>query len=260
MSVVRWSHLSPDPSIVTAVDHAGLRSEQRSQNEKRRWSQIFVNACAVALAEKFRGTAIRSMYTLPWDFRSGTEWLTPLATVISKHNDIAISDPMLGLKIGVALKELNFRDAKIGHFDRNSTGRLCELGDEVQLVHKQLPRTSMVGMLVPLMATEDKTDRANSSFATTVLKLRERTGRLDVTLPGHAVRCDAAYVGLYSLGADPTGFARGVARCFAFGDAPPRRGRPRIELTKRLVEVASEIVSSATFAAAIECSKPEVDE
>ena len=44
----------------------------------------------------------------------------------------------------------------------------------------------MVGVFLPISSALDKTDRAPSSFANTVMKLRSRTGRIDPALAAHA--------------------------------------------------------------------------
>ena len=173
----------------------------------------------------------------PLDLDAGTEPLTPLGAGASKRIDVTVTDPMLGLEIGVSLKGLNFQDARSLNYDKNLTGRLYELGDEVRLVHEHLPNAFMVGVFfLPISSALDKTDRAPSSFANTVMKLRSRTGRIDPALAAHAARCDASFVALYSNGEEPhsSGLSPGICRFFDTTQPPPRRGRPRVEDTIRL--------------------------
>jgi hypothetical protein len=180
--------------------------------------------------------------------------LTPLGAGTSKRIDVTVADPVLGLEIGVSLKGMNFRDPQNQNFDKNLTGRLYELGDEVRLVHEHLPHCFMVGILFfPLDST---TDKSPSSFAHAVVKLRERTGRLDAALMGHAARCDASYVALYTIGTE-TGFQRGVTRFFNVQNSPPRRGLPRVDLTLSLEEMVDQVVSTATFENRITWTDPE---
>jgi hypothetical protein len=90
---------------------------------------------------------------------------------------------------GLLSARLNFAYGGSGNYDKNLTGRLYELVDEVRLVHEHLPRALMTGIFfLPVAAATDKT-KGKSSFAHTVVKLRERTGRLDPSLAHHAQRC-----------------------------------------------------------------------
>src|SRR5262245_59455528 len=137
---MRWSDLEPTPEIVRALEHAGLpRPEDGNQNQKRAWSEGFADACALAVAEGFRRSELRDKNIRPAVLAGGTEPLTPLGSGTSKRIDVTIADPVLGLEIGVSLKGLNFRDGSSGNFDKNLTGRLYELADEVRLVHEHLP-------------------------------------------------------------------------------------------------------------------------
>ena len=96
----------------------------------------------------------------------------------------------------------------------------------------------------------DKTDRAPSSFANTVMKLRSRTGRIDPALAAHAARCDASFVALYSNGEEPqsSGLSPGICRFFDTTQPPPRRGRPRVEDTITVTELTKNCRCSNIFA------------
>jgi hypothetical protein len=124
---------------------------------------------------------------------------------------------LVGLQIGVSLKGLNFRDGKGNNFDKNLTGRLYELRDEVSTIHDYLSRAFMAGLFfLPAAACFDKITGA-SSFAHTVALLRSRTGRLDPSIAAQNWKCDFGAVGLYGSGEPEQvsqGVARGVARYF----------------------------------------------
>lgn len=243
---MRWSDLAAEPEILAALDHAGEQPVDGNQNEKRAWSERFANACAVAVATGVRRSALGNKTIRPLDLASGTEPLTPLGVGTSKRIDVTVVDPVLGLEVGFSLKGLNFRDSRSRNFDKNLTGRMYELGDEVRLVHEHLPSAFMTGVFfLPVAATEDKMT-GNSSFANAVTKVRSRTGRLDPALHAHASRCDAAYVALYCLGGDADGFTRGAARFFNVTGNPPQRGRPLVGDTLSLREMVDEVVSAAT--------------
>lgn len=258
---IHWTDLQPEPAIVTALDHAGARPPiTASQDDKRAWSERFANGCAVAVADELRRhkKLANKKRILPEDLATGTEPLTPLGSGTKKRIDVTVVDDILGLEIGVSLKGYNFRDGRAKNYDKNLTGRLYELGDEMRLVHEHLPHAFMVAILfLPLGSTQDKTERAASSFARTVLKLRERTGRIDPTL--HTPRCDAGYVALYTLGEDDDSYTRGICRFMRIDTNPPRRGRPRVDDTLSLSQVVTEIVLEATDSSAKDWGEAEVD-
>ena len=248
--------------MVEALDHAAPRPDgDAGRKVKKNWSEAFANGCAIAVAREFRRhSELGSKKILPLGLGSGTEPLTPLGAGTEKRIDVTIADTVLGLEIGVSLKGLNFRDRRAQNFDKNLTGRLYELADEVRLVHEHLPHAFMVGIFfLPIESVADKkSDGSVSSFARTLLKLRERTGRLDVALQAHAPRCDASYVALYSFGGDDV-IQPGVVRFMNVDSTPPRRGRPRISATMTLSEVVAEIVRNATHTEVVEWSDPERD-
>lgn len=256
-----WSDLFPDPAIVEALAHAGERPEDGDQNAKRRWSEKFAHACAVAFARELRSCAeLRGKTITPAAIGDGTEALVPLGAGANKRVDVTVVDRILGLEIGLSLKGLNFRDSGGNQFDKNLTGRMYELADEVRLVHEWLPRAFMAAVFfLPLESTVDKTPRAASSFARTVTNLRERSGRIDPSLSGQASRCDSAYVALYTTGADLSGYPAGLVRLVNVKTPPPRRGRPRIADTLSIREAVEQIVGQATFSAEAEWGEPEFD-
>lgn len=241
----RWIDVAPEPAIIAALDHAGERPEHGNQNEKRKWSERFANGCAIAIANALRNTPLKKQKTIkPMSLAAGTEPLTPLGSGASKRIDVTVVDPVLGLEVGVSLKGLNFRDQQSNNYAKNLTGRLYELGDEVRVVHEHLPHAFMVGVFfLPLDSTLDKSERAYSTFAQTVVNLRARSSRLDASLMMHAARCDAGYVALYSLGTGDVSL--GAIRFFDVRNPPPRRGRPKIQNTKSLSELAIDIAARA---------------
>lgn len=257
----RWADLYPERGIVSALQHAGVRPEAGGQAEKRHWSELFAHACALAFADELRqAPELRGKNVTPVGIGQGSEKLVPLGAGTSKRIDVTVVDRVLGLEIGMSLKGLNFRDGNGDQFDKNLTGRMYELSDEMRLVHEYLPRAFMVGVFfLPLDSTVDKTERADSSFARAMLALRERTGRLDPSLGGQASRCDAAYVALYATGSEAQGFPPGIARLMNVATDPPRRGRPKISRTLSMSQAVREIVIQATFSAAANWDDPEPD-
>lgn len=260
---MKWIDLSPEPGIEAAMAHADSKvgiTGKSNQNEKRHWSESFANGCAVTLARQLRSCIeLKGKRIRPESLESGTEPLTPLGSATSKRIDVTVADPILGLEVGFSLKGLNFMDGASKNYDKNLTGRLYELADEVRLVHEHLPHAFMVGIFfLPLASATDKLN-GNSSFANTVLKLRSRTGRLDPALSAHASKCDAAFVGLYTNGSEAGGYKRGLARFLNVERAPPRRGRPPITSTLSLTEMVELIVLKATLSDTDLWDEPESD-
>ena len=242
-----WADLSPDPALVAALDAAGSREVGGNREAKKRWSERFADACAVMVANAMRRNEYFDRLQVRPDARGdGRESFTPLGHGQGKRIDVVAFTPLAGLQVGVSLKGLGFRDLRSGNYDKNLTGRLYELRDEVSVVHEHLPRATMVGVFfVPILGTEDKTAAAPSSFAKTVAKLRNRTGRLDPHMESHAHRCDLAYVALYVPGDDEDTLPRGACRWFDVNVDPPRRGRPRISDTLDLDDVVEQIAAHA---------------
>ena len=245
-----WAELESDPLITAALDHAGERPGlSASQDEKRAWSEKFANGCAVAISKAIKTAklpVLRGRTVKPDSIEGGTEPIAPLGSNSEKRIDVQIVDSVVGLEIGISLKGLNFKDKRSNNYDKNLTGRLYEMNDEMRLVHEHLPHAFMVGIFfLPIAASEDKI-KGNSSFANAVTKLRNRTGRLDPMLGAHSSKTDAAYVGLYCLGQPDDGFERGTARFANVMVDPPRRGRPKVENTLSLSEMVTEFIHEAT--------------
>jgi hypothetical protein len=280
MPELTWSDLTPEPALLAALEFAdveasreairvevdrigALASEAERKRERavlrdmrKRWSERFATACATMIGNELRRSpSVRNRYTVsPDEQGAGQETFTPLGYKKGKRIDVVVFGPLVGLQIGVSLKGLNFADDASGNHDKNLTGRLYELRDEVSTVHDYLPRAFMaIVFFMPIAGCFDKA-AAPSSFAHLVAELRARTGRLDPSVPAHAWRCDFAAVGLYAPG-DPVdieqGLAGGTVRYFPVADGagdpnwPPRRGLPAVGTTLGLRELTSQLVSTA---------------
>lgn len=234
--MLRWTDLPVDERMRRALDDAdaAMPSGERplstaDRNDKKRWSEVFASHCATMIADALRSHAdFKAKSILPDPQGGGQETFTPLGHQRGKRIDVVVAGELTGLEVGVSLKALNFPNAA-GYHDHNVTGRLYELRDEVGLVHQYLPRAFMSALFfLPVQATVDK---ATSSFANTMTKLRQRTGRLDPDFVGHAFRCDSAAVALYVPGIEGDPFDRGVVRFFDVQDVvPPRRELPPAHL------------------------------
>lgn len=270
-----WNALLPDQAMADALDQAddpisreAIRNElirllgldhpdlSPLQKMRKRWSEQFARACATMVANGLRAIPdIGSGFHITPDASGGNqESFTPLGYKRGKRIDVVVSRELLGLQIGVSLKGINFRDGGGGNFDKNLTGRLYELRDEVSTVHDYLPRAFMAGLFfVPAAGCFDKSV-GPSSFAHTVAQLRSRSGRLDPSVPAQNWKCDFAAVGLYGSGEPEevqNGLPRGVVRYFPVIDAdglpnrPPRRGLPVLSTTLTLDELLRLLVANA---------------
>ena len=272
--MTRWAELDPEPAMVAALDHAdaetsraaidaeaeriasaGLskqarqRERQPLRDARKRWSERFANASATMIASQIRGHAVVTprFRVAPKPDGSGQETFLPLGYRSGKRIDVVVAGELVGLQLGASLKGLNFRDDESGNFDKNLTGRLYELRDEVATVHRHLPHAFMVGIFfVPVDSCFDK-GQAQSSFAHVVLELRRRAAR-DPSDPTHLDRCDFGAVGLYAPGAPSDaerGIERGVVRFFPVDNRPPRRMLPVVDDTLSLHGLVDRMLGDA---------------
>jgi hypothetical protein len=225
------------------------REREPLRDVRKRWSERFANGCATMLADALRDHKVltRRFKVAPLPDGTAQETFWPLGYRSGKRIDVVVAGELAGLQLGASLKALNFRDDESGNFDKNLTGRLYELADEMTTVHRHLPKAFLTGVFfVPIDACFDK-GSAQSSFAHTVFELRRRSGR-DPADPSHLPKCDFAAVAVYSPGGgltDERGLQRGTLRLFPVQTAPPRNGLPAVEDTMDLREFADRILSGA---------------
>jgi hypothetical protein len=270
----RWSELNADPGMVAALDHAdaetprhvieaeaariaglGLTKEERKRQReplrdmRKRWSELLANGSATMLANEIRRHRVVSRRFTVAPLSDGTrqETFWPLGYRSGKRIDVVVYGALAGLQLGASLKGLNFRDDEGGNFDKNLTGRLYELADEMATVHRHLPRAFMAGIFfMPIDACFDK-GSGQSSFAHATLDLRRRSGR-DPNDPSPLPRCEFAAVGLYATEGETSsarGIERGVVRFFPVDRPPPRQGVPQVDETLGLTELADQILAGA---------------
>lgn len=273
MSDLRWSDLAPDPDMVAVLDRADQRGTREAaivggRSVRNNWSNRFADACAVMVASSVRRHRAFARLVVRPQETGPVEPLTFVAGDREKKVDVIASSIVSGLQVGFSLKGMNFRDTKGRQFDKNLTGRTYELQDEVSVIHRYQPASFLVALyFMPIGATVDKkADSTPSSFARTVVHLRNRTGRLDPTLPSQMDRVDMAAVGLYVPG-DSERFddfeydddlPRGVVRFFDVLDDPPRRGRPKVSTTLDLTGLVDRVAErSRPSDASISWADPE---
>lgn len=267
--MTRWADLDPDPAMAGALDATdalGTYEEARIASRDGRamrhgWSNRFSDQCALMIANEIRATpAYRGNEILPRADGTGYEAQMFIAHGRRKRIDVVVATLATGLRVGWSLKGLNTRDP--GHnFDHNLTGRTYELLDEVGAIHEHQPTAFMVALyFMPVGATADK-QTGPTSFARTVAHLRAIAGRDDPYAPNQIRRLDAAFIGLYAPGTPEDGpITRGVARYFDVRDAPPARGRPRVETTMTLADMVNLVARVAiSDPRQIDYAQPEED-
>jgi hypothetical protein len=253
---VRWSALTPDARLLSALDHTDAVqsydwcNDNGKVDDKRNWSNRFADACASLAAPIVRqglGSlgAPPDLVVLPTTGGSA-EPPVVLGEGSRKRIDVAVVHRLGGLRIDLSFKGLNFRDKRGDHYDKNLTGRTYELEDELRQVRRLQPSSFVFALYwMPLLGATDKLS-GESSFARTLMHLRARVHR---GAPGTARdpgRLDGAGVALYAPvetalpGGDSV--ARGVLRCADVHVDPPRRGRPRVEATWTLDELIHDWV------------------
>lgn len=270
-----WRALEADPAMQEALSaadqptsRAAIRDELAQQlaqpkpnldglqKKRKRWSEQFAKACATMVANELRTQPIlQKRFVIKPDSKGlGQESFTPLGYKSGKRIDVVVSRPNVGLQLGISLKGLNFQDEGGGNFDKNLTGRLYELRDEVSVVHEYLPRAFMAALFfVPVASCFDKRT-SQSSFAHVVAQLRSRTGRLDPAIAAHNWRADFGAVGIYGSGEPEEvqgGVPKGVVRYFPLLDnagrpsMPPKRGLPILGATVSLRELVEQLLAVA---------------
>jgi len=236
---LKWKDLPPDARLVAALNAAGPRPKSGT-TQKRNWGTRFADSCAVMFANALRDdSTFKRLQIRPNPDGTGREALTGVGGRGQKKVDVIASSLAAGLQVAISLKAENFRHGDQA-YGKNLKNRLYELQDEVRAIHEYQPRAYVVGVFfLPLDATTDRPKR--SSFSRAVANLRSRTGRVDFTLPTQLNRLDWAVVGLYVPESSPGGAQRGVVRYFDVLEAPPKIGRPTLDLTMPIGGVVSKI-------------------
>lgn len=273
----RWADLLPDPHVAAALDRADTIAPyarvdaEGSVHDKKNWSNRFADACARGMARLVRsalGTlgGAGDLVVLP-STGGGAEPPVVLGEGSRKRIDVAVVHRLGGLRMDISCKGLNFRDGAGGQFDKNLTGRTYELEDELRSVRRLQPSAFVFALYwMPLGATTDKVS-GESSLARAVVHLRARTQRGSFGSVRDPDRLDAAAIALYAptITGLPSGehVQRGVTRCLDVTTDPPRRGRPRVDTTLGLDELAMAWVRhylDAVGAAAPNWAEPEPDD
>ena len=240
---MKWRDLQPDDGMLTALAKVGPRpSDDDTQTLKKNWSKSFADACAVMLANALRERrAFKKFHVFPTPSGERAEFVTAAGTRgKGKRVDVAVSSLVAGLQVALTLKGGNFLDATGSGFGKNITGRLYELLDETKAVHEYHPHSLVICVyFFPLAATEDMATK--STFAKAVAYLRGHTGRDDVLQVTQFGRFDESYIGLYVADDTDPRFAPGLCRFFDVTTSPPMLGRPRVDTTLSLEQLAQRI-------------------
>lgn len=243
----KWASLKPDPLMLAALEASAPRppdiGEPGLQQDKKNWSNRFADECAKMMAEAIRrqlGSSKLSVFPTPQGHK--VEFVTAAQSRgKGKKVDVAVSSMAAGLQMACSLKAGNFLDTTTAGYGKNLTGRLYELLDETRVVHEYHPHAMIIGIyFLPLGATDDL--KTKSTFSKAVKMLRAHTGRTDPLLVTQFQRFDHAAIALYVPEDVPMGAVRGVCRYFDVLEAPPKRGRPRVESTETLTQFCTRMV------------------
>ncbi len=238
--------LGPAGTFSDALERAGARPVDHDKTTaKKNYSERLSNTIAVVVADHLRKDFPE---ILPKPDGSGRETRVAAgAHKKFKKTDVRFSSHDAGLELLVSIKTLSFRNTSkkkdgtlvIGRYTKNMVRNDHELRAEAMEVHERFPYVVLIGMFfLPFDACDDGKDPNISSFAHSILTLRQRAGRMLPTDPLQLF--ERLFVGLY----EHSGPQRGEVRFFDVASPPPRRGRPKPTSLLTLDQVAAEVVKA----------------
>jgi hypothetical protein len=236
----------PPATFLDALDRAGTRPlDDDKTTAKKNYSERLSNSIAVVVADHLRK---EFPGILPMPDGAGRETRVAAgAHKKFKKTDVRFSTHDAGLELLVSIKTLSFRNTSkkkdgttvIGRYTKNMVRNDHELRAEAMEVHERFPYVVLIGMFfLPFDACDDGKDPNISSFAHSILTLRQRAGRVLPTDPLQLF--ERLFVALY----EHSGPERGDVRFFDVALPPPRRGRPKPDSLKTLEQVTAEVVKA----------------
>lgn len=98
----------------------------------------------------------------------------------AKKVDVTWSTEESGLLFSISIKNIGFRDARSGNFQKNLTNRRGDMIAEAMTLHRRFPYAVVVGIFFfPKDAAADETPLRNSTFVNANIKFRVFTDRDD---------------------------------------------------------------------------------
>lgn len=238
LSSIKWRDLQPEPGMVRALDSADSKTPKtrHSQNQKRRWSEVFADWCAVMIADGIRKTELANMlHVFPDELGQKLEQVVCLGDSRKAVDVVVAAKLLMGLQVGFSLKGFNTPDGKSGSYDKNLRNRLNDMAMEMLHIHTYLPMAKMIGIcFMPLESVSDKSSKFESTFSRTLELLGQQTGRPHCYEQLH--KFDKSFVCLYSANEEST-IARGVARFIEVSSRTEQVGLPIVSATLSLDEM-----------------------
>lgn len=241
----------------------GVAARLSAQDLRREWTSSFADRVArlfgaeldrLVDAERYRHI-YRNIMVRPKE-QEPAEPFIPIGDS-GKKIDVVLIREVAGLQVGISLKGAAFPESwavdkmrncqRPRNFGKNVTGRLYELSDEIDVIHRNLPRAIMVAIYyMPIESCWDSVN-SSSSFFDLCSRLQRMVGRAGLYEPSEFRKADKAFVGLVSTFDHESddifnGIRKGVFRFFDVETYPPREGLPKFETTLSFKEVCRSVL------------------
>lgn len=224
------SDLNIAAALQVAATASGSDDRARKKNFAEKLSRELAQLIADALRNRFEGIT-------PSSDGKGHERPTRTAKGVKKL-DINYSTPDLGLGLGVSIKTVTARDPRTKRFTKNFTRIDNELRAEAKDYHERQPYAVMAAIIfLPEPACQDGSGTAPSSFGSSILAFRHRSGR--ATPRDEEELFEAVFIACYR----DTEPQLGDVWFFSVETAPPRQGLPVVADRLSFREVLSRITS-----------------
>lgn len=171
-------------------------TDDASQSQKKRYSELSSEVIALAFAEELRNRGLKETRpALPGTLdRSGAE-RRMAGGIGAKKVDVTWTTEESGLLLGISIKTINFRDGKTGNFQKNLINRRGDMLIEAVTLHRRFPYAVLIGFIfLDKDAENDATLKRKSTFMNAHRRLRLFTGRSDPI--GRDEQYERMYIGL----------------------------------------------------------------
>ena len=141
-------------------------SDSARRPEKKRYSERVSQMVAQASADELRQRGLKGSRPAPPGElgKSGAE-RRMAGGIGAKKVDVTWATEESGLRLGISIKSINFRDRRTGNFQKNLTNRRGDMLFEAVTLHRRFPYAVLGGLFFLAMeAAEDATKRRRSTF------------------------------------------------------------------------------------------------
>ncbi len=170
-------------------------AQNASQQEKKRYSELFSQATAAAFGEELRVRGLKGTRpSLPGEAGASGAERRLYGGIGAKKVDVSWALEESGLLLGISIKSIHFMDQKTSNFQKNLTNRRGDMLFEAVTLHRRFPYAVLVGFLfLDWQAAEDGTERRKCTLDNAHDRLRLFTGRNDPD--GREEQYERLYVG-----------------------------------------------------------------